>query len=220
VPPLTVKSIAPVDPPLQATFVTDVERFKAVACVIVALVVAVQRFASVTVTVYVPAATPDKSCELAPLLQLYVYPAVPPLTVKSIAPVDPPLQATLVTDVERFNAVGCVIVALVVAVQRFASVTVTVYVPATTPDKSCELAPLLQLYVYPAVPPLTVKSIAPVDPPLQATLVTDVERFNALGCVIVALVVAVQRFASVTVTVYDPAVTPDKSCVLAPLLQL
>ena len=61
---------------------------------------------------------------------------MPPVTVKSIAPVDAPLHKIFVTVVDKFNAVGCVMVADVVAVHEFASVTVTVYVAAFLPDKS------------------------------------------------------------------------------------
>ena len=42
-------------------------------------------------------------------------------------------------------------------------VTVTVYKPAVSPDKSSVVAALLQIKLYGALDPLTVKSIAPVD---------------------------------------------------------
>ena len=71
---------------------------------------------------------------------------MPPVTVKSIAPVDAPLHKKFVTVVDKFNAVGCVIVADVVEVHEFASVTVTVYVFAAMVFRSCVIAPLLQAY--------------------------------------------------------------------------
>ena len=52
-----------------------------------------------------------------------------------------------------------------------------------------------------AVPPETVRSIAPLEPPLQVTLVTVVLRVGPLVLFTVTLVVAVQPLASVTVTV-------------------
>ena len=54
---------------------------------------------------------------------------MPPVTVRLIEPLALP-QVELVTVVLSTSAVGWVIVAEVVAVQPFASVTVTVYVPA------------------------------------------------------------------------------------------
>jgi len=51
------------------------------------------------------------------------------------------------------------------------------------------------------VPPETVRSIAPFEPPKHNTLVTDTEGFKAVGCVTVAEMVAVQLLASVAVTV-------------------
>ena len=68
---------------------------------------------------------------------------VPPPTVKLIPPVAAPLQFTFVTVADKLIAEGCVIVLDKVAVQLFASVTVTVYVPATTFDKFCEVVELL-----------------------------------------------------------------------------
>ena len=49
----------------------------------------------------------------------------------------------------------------------------------------------------------------PVAPPKHATLTWLVVTVSAAaGCVIVTLAVAVQRLASVTVTVYVPAISP------------
>ena len=63
-------------------------------------------------------------------------------------PVFPPKHATGVVEVEsEIAAAGCVMVADVVAVHKFASLTVTVYVPAINPVGSSPVNPLLQLYV-------------------------------------------------------------------------
>ena len=57
---------------------------------------------------------------------------------------------------------------------------------------SSVLEPLLQLYVYGAVPPVTVKSIEPVEAPLHTGLTCVVDTDTAVGCVIVTEVEAVQ----------------------------
>ena len=64
-------------------------------------------------------------------------------------------------------AVGCVTVNEFVALQEFASATVTVYVPAASDEISSVNAELLQAYVKTPVPPDAVISIAPVDCPKQ-----------------------------------------------------
>ena len=63
------------------------------------------------------------------LFQLKLYGAVPPVTVRSIAPSAPPLQLASVMAVDNANAVGSVIVVVTVAIQPLSSVTVAVYVP-------------------------------------------------------------------------------------------
>ena len=60
----------------------------------------------------------------------------------------------------------------------------------------------------------------PVFPPKQATdVVVVVSPMLAAGCVIIADVVAVQPLASLTVTVYVPAINPEISCVTPPFDQ-
>ena len=59
------------------------------------------------------------------------------------SPFAPPKQLTAEVVAERFNAVGCVTVYEFEIVQLFASVTVTVYVPAATFVKSSVTAALL-----------------------------------------------------------------------------
>ena len=48
-----------------------------------------------------PAAKLLRSSVVAPVLQAYVYVPLPPVAVKSIAPVEEPLQTTLVTEVDN-----------------------------------------------------------------------------------------------------------------------
>src|SRR5688500_1556162 len=106
-------------------------------------------------------------------------------------PLLPPLQLTSTFVTDGLNAAGCVTVALEVAVQPLASVTVTVYVPADKEARSSVVAPFDQLKVYAVVPPPTVKLIVPLFPPLQVTFVFVLDAVNTAGCVIVAPVVAV-----------------------------
>ena len=69
---------------------------------------------------------------------------MPPVTVRSTEPLAlPQVEFTVVTLSDK--ALGCVIVAEMVFVQELASVTVTVYVPAARPVRSCVVARLDQL---------------------------------------------------------------------------
>ena len=71
---------------------------------------------------------------------------VPPVALAVAPPSEKPLQLTLLsTTVAATNAAGSVIVGLEVAVHPLLSVTVTVYVPATTPVMLAVVALLLQL---------------------------------------------------------------------------
>ena len=93
-----------------------------------------------------------------------------------------------------------IFVALVL--QLLASVTVTVYVPATNPAMFWVVIPVLHKYCMGAVPPLNVSVILPVLPPLHnglipvIVLITDPFWFTILPTEL-----AVQPLPSVTVTV-------------------
>jgi hypothetical protein len=77
-----------------------------------------------------------------------VYPGVPLETVTVAVPVLPPLQRTLVVEVNALIAVGWVTVVVAVAVHPLESVTVAVYVPAASPVAVAAVPPLgAQLYV-------------------------------------------------------------------------
>src|SRR5215467_7403108 len=133
--------------------------------------VCVQPLASVTVTLYVPAGILVRSCVVAPLLHAYVNGAVPPATVRSIEPVDAPLQFALTcVSVNTITAGWVIPIPFTVCLHPSASVTVTLYVPAGMLVRSWVVAPLLHAYVNGAVPPATVRSIDPVDAPLQFAL--------------------------------------------------
>ena len=96
---------------------------------IVALVVSVHPFASETTTLYVPAAKFCGSCNVDPFDHKYVYGVVPPVVVKLMLPVLFPKHNTLTWVVDKAIGIGPLIVALVVVLHPFASVTLTLYVP-------------------------------------------------------------------------------------------
>ena len=104
----------PVDPPLHNTFVAvNVRTGKVAGGLIVNVAFAVQLLASVTVTVYVPAATPlivlvfPPTTALDEFLQTYVNGAVPPVVVELPDPFVP--QVPLVWIVVIANTEGSVI---------------------------------------------------------------------------------------------------------------
>jgi predicted metal-binding membrane protein len=132
-----------------------------------------------------------------------VYGEVPPVTVTFIDPSAAALHVTFAEVFEAANAAGSVIVALVVVVHPFASVTVKIYVPGVKSDKSSVVLAEASShkYVYGEVPPVTVASIVPSAAPLHVTFTEVFVAANAAGSVIVALVVVEQLLASVTVKV-------------------
>ena len=176
-----------------------------VGCVMVAVAVRVHPFASVTVTVYVPFASPVAVAPVPPDgAQLYVYPPAPPPAVTVAEPFVPPKQETFVVAVIfAVTCVGCEIVVVAVCVHPPASVTSTVYVPTPNPVAVAPVPPEgVQLYVYPPEPPLAVTVADPFVPPKQETFVVAV--IFAVGAPALAMVVVAVRvhpFASVTVTV-------------------
>jgi len=91
----------------------------------------VQPFASVAVTAYVPTARLLIVAVVDPVFQRYEYPAVPFDANEVAEPVEAPLHKTLVVEgIDTIKILGCVTFAVVDAVHPFASVAVTVYVPA------------------------------------------------------------------------------------------
>mgnify|MGYP001571923378 CR=1 FL=1 len=154
------------------------------------------------------------------LLHTKVYGDVPPVPLAVADPLLPPLQLTFVfATVDAANTAGSVMVTLDVVVQELASDTVTVYVPAATPVILAVVAALDQAKVYGAVPPDPLAVADPLLPPLQLMFVFTTElAVNAEGSVMVTLDVLVHEFASDTVTVYVPAVTPVMLAVVVELL--
>jgi hypothetical protein len=93
-------------------------------------------------------------------------------------------------------------------------------VPAVTPEIEAVEAPLFQEKEYVGVPPVAEAVAPPFANPLHVTLlsITALEK-SSVGSVIVMDAVSVQPFASVTVTVKVPAVSPVAEAVFCPLLQ-
>ena len=86
--------------------------------------------------------------------------------------------------------------------QPFASVAVTVYVPADKPLFVAPTVPFDHRYVYPAVPPTAATVVEPSLPKLQLTGVLDeIFTCNNAGAVTVPLAEAVHPLPSVIVTV-------------------
>src|SRR6478736_2686683 len=106
----------------------------AAGSVMVTVAVVVHPPASVTVTVYVPAARFVAVAVVCTgmVFQLYVSGAVPTVGVTVADPVAPPKQSTFVCALMAAvnAAAGSVMVTVAVVVHPPASVTVTVYVPA------------------------------------------------------------------------------------------
>ena len=98
------------------------------------------------------------------------------------------------------------------------SVTVTVYTPAVNPEIDWVVAPPgLQEYVNGPTPPLTPTVAVPSFPPLQETGVELAVALKLQGIEFTVVVaVAIQPFASVTVTAYVPAPRPVIVCVVCP----
>ena len=79
------------------------------------------------------------------------------------------------------------------------------------------VVPLIEYSYVPYPPAASVKVIVPSSTPLHVISVLDTVALNgAAGSVIVTLAVAIQLFASVTVTVYTPANKPVVSILCPP----
>ena len=127
VPPPAVTVAVPFVPPLQLTGVDVALAVNAVGCVTVVVAVRVQPLASVTVQVYVPAASDDAVDPVPPDgAHEYVYGDTPPPAVTVALPVLPPLHNTGVDVALAVSNGGCVMVTVAMAVHPFASVTVQV----------------------------------------------------------------------------------------------
>ena len=202
VPPVALAVASLSDPPLQLTSSsTDVDATTAAGSDMVTLSVSVQLFASVAVTVYVPADKPVIVPPVPLLLHAYVFVPVPPVALAVADPSVAPLQLAFVPEILALTDVGSSIVTLSVSLQPLASVAVTVYVPAAKPVIVAPVPLLLQTYVIVPVPPVALAGADPSVAPLQLASVPAILALTAVGSSIVTLSVSVQPLASVAVTV-------------------
>lgn len=111
---------------------------------------------------------------------------------------------------EVFSGVaGCVMIIVAVLVQPLAVVTVIEYVPAVRLLIVDVLPPFDQAYVYGPCPPFTFTVALPVLPPKQGTSTNEERIFPGAGpCATTTLSMEIQPLASVTLTMYVPAVNP------------
>ncbi|NBS91855.1 hypothetical protein EBS67_17975 [bacterium] len=174
-----------------------------------------QPLTSVAITVYDPAVVAvyvePVPTDVDPLLQEY---DIPPLDVKSTLPPEQKVVAPPAVIVAIGKALTVTTVATLVAVQPFASVTCTVYDPAVVVVMATVVAPLLQRY---DIPPLAVKSTLPPEQKVVAPPAVNVAIGKALTVTAAAVLVAVQPFASVTVTAGEDVVETVIVCVVAPV---
>ncbi|MBL0238322.1 MAG: hypothetical protein IPQ02_17455 [Saprospiraceae bacterium] len=166
----------------------------------VRLAVPVHPFASVTVTLYVPAALTLILCVVAVVDHKYVNGAVPTLAFAVNVLLVP--AHILVSPVIVTTGFGSTVnVRLAVPVHPFASVTVTLYVPAVLTLILCVVAVVDHKYVNGAVPTLGLAVnvlLVPAHILLPPVIVT-----TGFGSTVnVRLAVPVHPFASVTVTLY------------------
>src|SRR5664280_634157 len=170
----------------------------AAGCVIVTSMVVVHPSLSVTVKVWVPAASPVWA-------GVMTYGPVPTEGVITAEPVLLPKHNTLTwLVIAAVNpAAGCVIVTSIVVVHPLLSVTVKVWVPAASPVWA-------GVMTYGPVPPEGVITAEPVLLPKHNTLTwLVIAAVNAAaGCVIVTSIVVVHPLLSVTVKVWVPAASP------------
>ena len=104
-----------------------------------------QPLLSVTVTVYVAAASEFAVAPVVALLHEYVKTPVPPLADAIALPLLLPHVAFVGVVVTVLIAGGIVIATVLVTAQALASFTVTVYVAVVSPETVCPVALLLQL---------------------------------------------------------------------------
>ena len=130
-----------------------------------------------------------------------MYIGVPLVTFMSTAPFVPPLQLTFVCVLSVIvGEPACVIVVVDDVLQKFASVTVHVYVPAARFVIAAVVCDVFHKYVSVPVPPLATAVAVPLGV-LHVACVLFIDSDMAVGWVMVKLCVAVHRLASVTVTV-------------------
>ena len=152
-------------------------------------------------------------CVVAPFDQAYDAP------VDAVSVTAPPAQNVVGPDAV-IDAVGSeftvTLVADDVALQPFASVTVTLYEPAAETVIDRVVAPFDHAYEAPA------EAVSVTEPPAQNVVGPDAVIDAAGGAFTVTFVgadVALQPFAFVTLTLYEPEAETTIDCDVAPLDQ-
>ncbi len=129
---------------------------------------------------------------------------MPPTGVASILPVASPLHSTSTEVSDSSKSVGSVNVTDRDITQLLASVTMTVYVPATRLLLSSVVMPSFHANAYGVTPPMTVRSMLPVASLLQAIFIDCSESSSKGGSVIVMDSEITHPLLSVIVTPYKP----------------
>jgi hypothetical protein len=187
----------------------------ALTVTVVAVLVAVQPFAFATVTLKLPEAFTTIDCVVAPFDQRYEALA------GAVSVTEPPWQKVVgpfaVTTGVAGAALTVTVVAALVAVQPFAFVTVTLCEPDVFTRIDCVVAPFDQRYEALA------GAVSVTEPPWQKVVgplaLTTGVAGSALTVTAVAALVALQPFAFVTVTLYEPDALATIDCVVAPVDQ-
>jgi hypothetical protein len=177
---------------------------------VVAAEVAVQPFASVTVTLYEPEAFTAIDCVVAPFDHAYDE------AEDAVSVTEPPAQKVVgppAVIVGVGSGLTVTEVADDVAEQPFASVTVTLYEPDALTAIDCVVAPVLHKYDE------AEDAVSVTEPPTQ-NVVGPPAVIDGVGSGLtttaVAEDVALQPFASVTVKLYEPDAFTAIDCVVAP----
>lgn len=146
-PPAAVTVAAPLLASGHTTLVMFVtEASSGVGSVMVVVEDTTHPAASVTITVYVPAAKLGAVAVVAPLDQLYITGKVAPVGMAVACPLFPPAHETLEAEIVVAKAqLNALTVTVCAAVQLLPSATVTVYAPGARPVMVWVLCPLLQL---------------------------------------------------------------------------
>jgi hypothetical protein len=181
----------PVPPKHAIGEATEEEATTAVGSGTLMVVDAVQPFPSVIVNVEFPAKTVK--------LPVPVYGKIPPVPETSTCPLPPLHKIDDAMELEAVKKEGCVKVIESIAVQPFASVTVTVYVPDARFKADAPVAPLFHKYVYGAVPPFGVAVAVPFAFPLQVGLTPANVTLREVGSITIMFDVFEHPFASLTV---------------------
>ena len=133
-----------------------------------------QLAASVIVTVNVPAAKFERLDVVSPPFHKYETAPVAPVSDAVAVAVAPPEHKTLVPVAEAAKVQpGADIVSEHVAVQPFASVTVTVKTPAESPEIVEVVPPFDHKYDRAGVPPVAETVAVPSEPPAVVTSVFE-----------------------------------------------